>query len=254
MLLKWFESYLSGRWSHCEIQGKSSSSRRILQGIFQGSCLSPLLFILYTNCLVTLEEEGIEAYLFADDSSLCQLLEKDDLKNQRKLTKKIGEMELYMQANHLKFNVAKSQFLVQRKGYNNTHKDLHIKMGDVIIKQSVGIKILGVTLSQDQNFKEYIMTGEKSMLYFLGQRLKILKILARHACHKSKKMLCEGLLISKLSYCIPLWSTTTKDNFKALQTLLNKALRVVCIEKRFKKFSNDELYQQLLVSWAVALA
>ena len=118
-------------------------------------------------------------------------------------------------------------------------------MGDVTVQQAEGVKILGVTLGQDQNFREYILTGAKSMMYFLEKRLIILRILARHACHKAKKMLCEGLLISKLSYCIPLWAGTTKDVFKALQTFLNRALRVVCSEKRFKKLSNDELYQEL---------
>ena len=45
----WFTSYLTGREQYCYVEGKSSNKRLVQCGIPQGSCLVPLLFIIYMN-------------------------------------------------------------------------------------------------------------------------------------------------------------------------------------------------------------
>ena len=45
----WFTSYLAGREQYCYVEGKSSNKRLVQCGIPQGSCLGPLLFIIYMN-------------------------------------------------------------------------------------------------------------------------------------------------------------------------------------------------------------
>ena len=47
--LKWFTSYLADRWQYCEIGGKQSTKKRITRGVFQGSVLGHLLYILYIS-------------------------------------------------------------------------------------------------------------------------------------------------------------------------------------------------------------
>ena len=46
---QWFSSYLKRREQYCQITGVRSSGRVIQCGIPQGSCLGPLLFIIYVN-------------------------------------------------------------------------------------------------------------------------------------------------------------------------------------------------------------
>ena len=46
---QWFSSYLKGREQYCQISGVRSSRRAAQCGIPQGSCLWPLLFIIYVN-------------------------------------------------------------------------------------------------------------------------------------------------------------------------------------------------------------
>ena len=49
--LSWFKSYLSDRKQNCFLNGESSSFKFVECEIPQGSCLGPLLFVIYINDL-----------------------------------------------------------------------------------------------------------------------------------------------------------------------------------------------------------
>ena len=49
MELKWFKSYSSDREQLCKINGISSNLQYIRCSVPQGSCLGPLLFLLFIN-------------------------------------------------------------------------------------------------------------------------------------------------------------------------------------------------------------
>ena len=65
----WFKSYLHNRQQYCSLNGKKSKNREVTCGIPQGSCLGPLLFILYLNdferCL-----KYSKANIYADDTNI----------------------------------------------------------------------------------------------------------------------------------------------------------------------------------------
>ena len=65
----WFESYLTNRKQFCSLNGLHSTARKVSCGIPQGSCLGPLLFIIYLN---DLEEclQSSRASIYADDTIL----------------------------------------------------------------------------------------------------------------------------------------------------------------------------------------
>ena len=68
--LSWFRSYLSYRKQFCRVNGVASDIEDIEVGVPQGSCLGPLLFLIYINDLPR-AVQGSTVSMYADDTSLC---------------------------------------------------------------------------------------------------------------------------------------------------------------------------------------
>ena len=65
----WFTSYLTDRKQYCYLGGKGSKKQKVTCGIPQGSCLGPLIFILYANDF----ENSLSTFypnMNADDTSI----------------------------------------------------------------------------------------------------------------------------------------------------------------------------------------
>ena len=65
----WFTSYLAGREQYCYVEGKSSNKHLVQCGIPQGSCLGPLLFIIYMNDFAKCLKKS-KPNMYADDTSI----------------------------------------------------------------------------------------------------------------------------------------------------------------------------------------
>ena len=63
----WFASYLQNKKQFCTVNGQKSSAKMVTCGIPQGSCLCPLLFIIYMNDFETCLELS-NASMYADDT------------------------------------------------------------------------------------------------------------------------------------------------------------------------------------------
>ena len=83
------------------------------------------------------------------------------------------------------------------------------------------------------------------MMKFLNTRHSMLKMLGKYADLKTRKALAEGLILSKLNYCITLWGTTNAGIMQQIQVLLNDVVRTVfgIGRKRFVQLA--PLYKQL---------
>ena len=71
LVLSWFRSYLHNRSQSVSVNGETSRSLDVKHGVPQGSCLGPLLFILYVSKLFTIVERHLpEVHAYADDTQL----------------------------------------------------------------------------------------------------------------------------------------------------------------------------------------
>ena len=67
--LTWFTSYLTSRKQFCEVNGICSKTEDIRCGLPKGSCLGPLLFLIYINDLPFSLKKG-RMTIYADDTSI----------------------------------------------------------------------------------------------------------------------------------------------------------------------------------------
>lgn len=65
-ILKWIQSFLSGRRQKVAVNGKESSWSVVLSGVPKGSVLGPLLFVCYINDLPDIIHTNVK--IFPDDT------------------------------------------------------------------------------------------------------------------------------------------------------------------------------------------
>ena len=69
--LNWLTSYLCDRTRRVSVNGGSSDTFSLVQGVPQGSCLGPLLFIAYTSELIEIVGRHLlSVHSYADDTQL----------------------------------------------------------------------------------------------------------------------------------------------------------------------------------------
>ena len=89
--LDWFTSYLTARRQRVSISGALSGSLSLDWGVPQGSCLGPLLYIMYSSRLFKIIERHLpDSHCYADDSQLYLSFEPDELSSQGKVKVKSG--------------------------------------------------------------------------------------------------------------------------------------------------------------------
>ena len=69
-LIAWLRHYLTGRWAFIEIKESRSAQFSLLRGVPHGSCVGPVLFILYHYDMLDSITSVHWKHLFADDLSV----------------------------------------------------------------------------------------------------------------------------------------------------------------------------------------
>ena len=107
--LKWFQSYLSGRYQKVCVDGKLSEPLGIHSGVPQGSILGPALFLLFINDLPLALKNNIGIY--ADDSTLYAsaptLAEVEE-----KIRPDIDAVSMWAKENKMKMHPAKTKYSI----------------------------------------------------------------------------------------------------------------------------------------------
>ena len=95
------------------------------------------------------------------------------------------------------------------------------------IKPTQTQKLLGCWIQEDLKFDNHLRESEDNMMKALNQRVNAIKTLSRVANFQSRKLLANGVFLSKLSYLITIWSNCTKYLLNSIQMIQNRAARIV---------------------------
>ena len=236
---------MHGRSQTVYIEGTQSKILAVPTGVPQGSILGPLLYIIFTNELPELVHEHPATpgkiynmicdqcgslCCYADDSSFsCSDSNLDTIET--KITDNYNIISTFMNNNKLKLNGDKTHLMLLGTDSARRHQlqanSISLNTGQEIIETTDCENLLGGFISQNLKWTNHILLNEKSLVKQLGTRLNALKKISRVADFKTRKMLADGLFMSKLVYLIPLWGGCEKFLIQALQIIQNKAARSV---------------------------
>ena len=110
--LKWFKSYLTNRLQlqRCNVNNHLPSASPSNCGVPQGSIIGPLLFLIYINDLPNCLNLG-SPRMYADDTNVT-FAASDMLGLETQINTELKSINLWLRANKLTLNVAKTEFMV----------------------------------------------------------------------------------------------------------------------------------------------
>ena len=148
-ILKWIETFLTGRSQQVTVNGKASLKREVTSGISQGSVLGPVLFVIFINDLP--DQVDSEIYLFADDTKTFRRIQGPVDKTT--LQEDINTMFKWLDKWLLEFHpdICVSMSINSKSAETNVYK-----MGNVDLKQVKNEKDIGVITDNQLKFKTHM--------------------------------------------------------------------------------------------------
>ncbi|KAI8495038.1 hypothetical protein Bbelb_270240 [Branchiostoma belcheri] len=240
MAVDWMDSYLTGRSQCVHFNGSNSSLKEIHCGVPQGSCLGPLLFTIYTNDLPLAVTEATPA-MYADDTSAYTCATTIQTVTSI-LQREMCRLHDWVKLNKLCLNPNKTKCMVLGSRPKISKKPVLTLYADgSLIQQVTEMKLLGGVLDDMLTWDLHIKHIIKKMACSLGVIRKNVSYLDRSLL----KLLTESLTLTHLDYCTSVWSSTSQRNITALQTLQNKAGRLIL--KCDRRTRVNQIHEEL--SW-----
>lgn len=216
-------SYLTDRSFKVHVGGQYSQEYNIPAGCPQGSCLSPILYNIFTSDFPSLP--GCESSIFADDTAiLCSdSLSNDILVN---LQRSVETTIHYFRKWKILVNPSKTQSIFftrkRRPCFLPQHK---ISVDGVEVEWETKVRYLGVILDRKLLFNDHVS-------YIVNKINTTTRILYPFINRKSELNIENKLLILKvifhaiLFYAAPAWHDTSDCHLRRLQVCQNKLLKM----------------------------
>ena len=214
--LDWFKSYLSGRLQCVRIGAETSSLQGISHGVPQGSILGPALFTIYLNNIPSIPDMcSLESYV--DDSKLYLSFPVAEASNViQQINKDLKKIASWCCYNSLLINPEKTKLLVL-----GTHQMLQKKCPQ--ITPSPSARDLGLQVDSILSYDEHVTQTVSSCIGSLSQINRVKHLFDARTLER----VINALVFSKLYYCSPVWSNTSKKNISKLHKVQNFACRII---------------------------
>ena len=231
-LLQWITDFLSER-SHCTRVGSACSSFRCIRsGVVQGSCIGPLLFLIFINDLTDIFDVSARCKLYADDVKLYTEINSVD--SERHFQECLDLV--YMWSSTWQLTISGKKCCVLNVGTPRIlNSNINCHLGQDIIGVSNSVSDLGITVDPHLRFNEHIVKISRKA----HQRANLI-----HRCFVSKQ---RDLLVRAfityvrplLEYNSPIWSPVLKKDITVIESVQRK------FTKRIPGMSGLSYYHRL---------
>ena len=225
--LTWFRSYLTDRTLRVKCSTISNSSKTIgneysvQYGTPQGSCLGPLIFLIFVNNL-HLHLHDSEGIQFADDTTLV-FVHRNLNYLQFCIQEELLTLQDWFNSNKLTLNIGKSSYLLYHSKKAKP-SSVRLELNGIEIPKVHHAKLLGTWLDGQLSWDVHVNKLLSKLKCGIGMLRRTNKFLSV----KAKKMLYFGQIHSNLMYCLCIWgsmlSCSQIDKLKKAQT---EALKLV---------------------------
>ena len=170
--LDWFKSYLSARSQRVSIPGALSDSLPLDWGVPQGSCLGPLLYIIYSSKLFNIiERHPPNSHCYADDSQIYLSFKADDLSSQQNaitaMQNCIDDIRSWMERDKLPLNDEKTEFFITGTRQQLSKVNISsITVGNSTIMKSSVVSNLGSYIDDKLSMNSHINATNSVMHHF----------------------------------------------------------------------------------------
>lgn len=225
-VLKWFESYLSGRTQHVVVGGSKSAAVMPMSGVPQGSILGPLLFLMFINDLPDIFSSS--SLLFADDTKIfrkicclndCYALQSD-----------VQLLTAWCDENQLSLNPEKCSSM------STTCKTKPVSyqysMSDVPIERKTVKKDLGVKFDNKHSFKAHVNEITKRSYQMIGFIFRSTQHFKRPS---SIIKLYFTYVRSRLEYCSSIWNPHYEKYKDQIEKVQRKFTRMMYYRFQWSK-------------------
>ena len=220
-LLKWFESYLTGRTQYVAFNGTNSDIHYVKCGVPQGSILGPLLFILYMNDICSVSKL-LFTLLYADDT--CVMLSGKDLNDLiAVLNVELISLCDWLKSNKLSLNTQKTFFMVFHRARLKSVNCNDLVIDNASITRVYSAKYLGIIIDVKFNWIVHITYIKNKISKAIGIMYK-----ARQYLNKSSLVnLYYSYVYPYLTYCIEVWGCAYPTHLQCLFLLQKKIIRII---------------------------
>ena len=219
----WFESYLRERKlrTKCitESEGRTEYSEyyNIDYGTPQGSCLGPLLFLIFTNDLHHCVENG-NCLLFVDDTTLY-FTHQNITYLKWGIEEDLKRVMDWFKANKLTLNVNKTECVLFN--YKPLKDKFSINIGNITITNTDNAKFLGLWLDQNLTFRKHT----NILIIKLKQNTNLLKVSNKFLTKTCKKIIYFAHIQSHICYGLSIWGNLIDNMTKTkIQKCMDKCL------------------------------
>jgi len=153
-LLNLIESFLSGRTHRTKVGDDLSDLAHITSGVVQGSCLGPILFVLFINDLPDAFTDAVTVKLYADDVKLYSAIKTSSLDTAFDLQEQLDKLATWAETWQLPISYSKC--CVLSLGKHNSGPSRLLTMNDYNILPVEQAVDLGVTVDREVKFSLHI--------------------------------------------------------------------------------------------------
>ena len=233
--LDWFKSYLENR-KQCVHCNETSEILPISCGVPQGSILGPILFLLYINDIPN-ASTIINFQLFADDTCLFYS-HKDLAIVENMFNQELVKIHQWLLANKLSLNVDKSNVILFRPKNQHSGQMINLTLNGQALKEKTYAKYLGILFDNKLLWTHQIDHISTKLV----KSNALLAKLRHFVGNKTLDNIYNSLVQPHLDYGSLAWGTAAQTNLLKLETLQNKAIRIMTFKKSTD--ATEPLYKQ----------